>query len=393
MTELPRSFTQFPDRDFLLEFDGSSAELRHVNSFVDIGDLDAARTELVNHFRKRRSPHWLCDLRDGRRGEVRHLWPSVLRPDIEDFTARADHALRNILVMSPGMELRFGRDLDWVTPDTLSLFVPGNTFKCCPFMRDLAIAHAAARGADPVAPVERTLHPCQRTPAPRKACPGLSLFRPFEVRRSPLRAAKVSSRGPRRRLGRRCRVGGEFAPCRRGICAEGNAEDRRRLHMVTRNTSRIMRRMEAHRQRAGQEPKVSQSPLPFRLRCRGRALWQRLSRSSRRRGSRDRLREQQVGDDEASAERQVAATERSPSRTARAVAPRSAVRRKRRRRAGDEVQNRGAVENGRFRLNYVARKPVGKLHHGKAHHFLICRCGSSRAIYQTRCRASDSRQR
>ena len=156
----------------------------------------------MNHFRKRRSPRWLCDLRDGRRGEVRHLWPPVLRPDIEDFTTRADHALRNILVMSPGMELRFGRDLDWVTPDTLSLYVPGNIFKCCPFMRDLAIAHAASReSADPLAPVERALRPRQWTPAPRKACPGLSLFRPFEVRRSPLRAAKVSSRGSGRRLG------------------------------------------------------------------------------------------------------------------------------------------------------------------------------------------------
>ncbi len=145
MTELPRSLTEFSNRDFLLEFEGSSEELRRVPSLVDKGDIDAARTELVNHFRNRRSPRWLCDLRDGRRGEVRHLWPPVLRPDIEDFTARADLALRNILVMSPGMELRFGRDLDWVTPDTLSLFVPGNTFKCCPFMRDLAIAHAASR--------------------------------------------------------------------------------------------------------------------------------------------------------------------------------------------------------------------------------------------------------
>ncbi len=121
MSELPRSIEQFTDRAFLLEFDGSSAELRRVPSLVDKGDLDAARTELVSHFRNRRSPRWLYDLRDGRRGEMGHLWPPILNPDILDFTSRADLALRNILVMSPGMELRFGRDLDWVTPDTLSL--------------------------------------------------------------------------------------------------------------------------------------------------------------------------------------------------------------------------------------------------------------------------------
>ncbi|MDE3000299.1 MAG: heparinase II/III family protein [Gemmatimonadota bacterium] len=145
MSELPRNIEQFTDRDFLIEFDGSSAELRRATTLAEKGDLNAARTALVNHFRNRQTPRWPFDLRDGRNGEMGHLWPPVLKPDIEDFKERADLALRNILVMSPGLELRFGRDLDWVTPDTISLFVPGNTFKCCHFMRDLAIAHAASR--------------------------------------------------------------------------------------------------------------------------------------------------------------------------------------------------------------------------------------------------------
>ena len=34
MSELPRSIEQFTDRDFLLEFDGSSAELLHVSSLT-----------------------------------------------------------------------------------------------------------------------------------------------------------------------------------------------------------------------------------------------------------------------------------------------------------------------------------------------------------------------
>ncbi len=81
MSELPRSIEQFTDRAFLLEFDGSSAELRRVASRVDKCDLDGARMELVSHFRNRRSPRWLYDLRDGRRGEMGHLWPPILNPD------------------------------------------------------------------------------------------------------------------------------------------------------------------------------------------------------------------------------------------------------------------------------------------------------------------------
>jgi hypothetical protein len=144
---LPRHQTEFSDTDFLAEFDLSWRSLAGVKRALADSDIEAARRALVQHFRDRRTPHWIFDLRDGRRGSVAHLWPATLRCDRDAGLARAHLALANRLQLGPDMALDFGPRLDWCGEDTRSLQVPGNCFKCCHFLRDLAVAHAATRKA------------------------------------------------------------------------------------------------------------------------------------------------------------------------------------------------------------------------------------------------------
>lgn len=144
---LPRSQTQFSDADFLGEFDLTHRGLSRVRKHFDAGDLPKARSALVEYFRTRRRPRWLFDLRDGRRGEVCHLWQPELRCRARDHLSKANLALDNHFVLVDGIEREFGPDLDWVTPETRSLMPPGNLFKCCHVLRHLAVAHASTRKA------------------------------------------------------------------------------------------------------------------------------------------------------------------------------------------------------------------------------------------------------
>ena len=140
---LPRSQTEFTDAEFLAEFDLTRRGLSRVRKHLDAGDLPGARAALVEHFRTRGKPRWLFDLRGGGTGRVSHLWEPELLCRAGDYLHKADFALSNRFVVAEGIELEFGPDLDWVTPETRSLIGPGNLFKCCNFLRHLAVAHAA----------------------------------------------------------------------------------------------------------------------------------------------------------------------------------------------------------------------------------------------------------
>lgn len=139
-TALPRHQHDFTDEAFLAEFTGGQIDLSG-------DDMESARLKVVEHFRDRLKPRWVFDLRSetAPSEEMFHLWPPKVMGDTAQIIERAALAGENRLTMTEGMVLDFGPGLDWVTPETRSLIVPGNIFKCSHWLRDVAFAWAITR--------------------------------------------------------------------------------------------------------------------------------------------------------------------------------------------------------------------------------------------------------
>jgi len=142
-SDIPRDQRLITDEDFFAAMDLSRRGPAPIRRRLDAGDLPGARAAVVEHFRTRRRPRWFFDLRDGRRGSAWNCW---FGPDA-DAARRADGVLENRFDMGAGKGwiIDCGPKLKWSTPATRSTGVPGNVFKRCPFMIDLAIAHARTR--------------------------------------------------------------------------------------------------------------------------------------------------------------------------------------------------------------------------------------------------------
>ena len=123
--------------------DLSRRGLAPVRRCLDAGDIAGGREAAVRYFRTRRRPHWFFDLRDGRRGQAWNCWygpdPDTMRRAREALANRLDIGAEKNWVIDCGPKLK------WVTPETLSSGIPGNIFKRCQFMVDLAAAHARTR--------------------------------------------------------------------------------------------------------------------------------------------------------------------------------------------------------------------------------------------------------
>lgn len=147
MTEfdIPRDERLITDDDFFAAMDLSRRGLAPIRRRLDAGDLPGARAAVVEHFRTPRRPRWFFDLRDGRRGRAWHCWfgPAAAA----DAARGAEDVLQNRFDMGGerGWIIDCGPKLKWSTPATRSTGVPGNVFKRCPFMVELAIAHARSR--------------------------------------------------------------------------------------------------------------------------------------------------------------------------------------------------------------------------------------------------------
>ena len=147
MKRIPRRQDTFTDAQFLAAFDLARRGLGKVRSSVERDDPARARAELVEYFRTRACAKWTFDLRDGRRGDASCLWPAGIRMKRAQAIEESGNILANRVTIRPGLVLDFGPELAWVTPETRDLGVPGNGFRCCAFMMQLAVAHAATRKA------------------------------------------------------------------------------------------------------------------------------------------------------------------------------------------------------------------------------------------------------
>lgn len=146
-TTLPRHQHELDDGAFLAEFDPTLPELAAVTGALADGDLQRAKLALVEHFRDRRAPRWIFDLRAAENPSDAFflLWPARVETDRMALLRRADLTCANCLTVAEGVVLDFGPELDWVTPETRSLIVPGNCFKCCHWLRDVAFAWSLTR--------------------------------------------------------------------------------------------------------------------------------------------------------------------------------------------------------------------------------------------------------
>lgn len=142
---LPRCEADFTDAEFLAEFDLDRPELKAVRKAVDGGDIDTAREALVQHFKTRKRPYWLFDLRNGQKGHVSHLWHTNLCCDKTEHKKRADLLLQNRFTIAPYMELDLGKKLNWTKPEYRQSGIPGSFLKCSHFLRDLAVVHGETR--------------------------------------------------------------------------------------------------------------------------------------------------------------------------------------------------------------------------------------------------------
>jgi len=144
---LPRHQHELTDAAFLAEFDPELPAFADVATALSDGDLHKAKDALVKHFRERRSPRWVHDLRATTEptDALFHLWPPRFVVNREDLLQRANLICANRFTITDGMVMDFGPQLDWVTPETRALIVPGNAFKCCHWLHDLARAWVVTR--------------------------------------------------------------------------------------------------------------------------------------------------------------------------------------------------------------------------------------------------------
>ena len=149
---IPRDERAVTDEQFLRALDPGRRDLAPIRQALRAGDLDTARSALVDHFRRRRTPRWFFDRREaggrrtpGIRGPIHPPWAEGSGPAV---LARADALLHNRFHLLGDLAWDFGPGLKWYNAEMRGLGSAPSQLKRCNWMRDLALAWRQTRRAE-----------------------------------------------------------------------------------------------------------------------------------------------------------------------------------------------------------------------------------------------------